>query len=77
MEGMGGPDSVRALFELVSDVPRESVTENLRSGFFRGLETGSGDCAVWGAWAIEGSEGTDGPGSCKTNSRNGLQKYRA
>jgi len=76
--GISGPDSVGGLFELVSEVPRESVTENLRSGFFRGVAgAGEGNCAVWGAWAIEESEGADGSCSCKTSSRNGLQKYSA
>ena len=47
--GIGGPDNVEGLFKLVSGVPRASFTENLRSGFFRTVVTGGGDCAVWGA----------------------------
>ena len=77
VDGIGGPDNVGRFVEPVSEVPRESVTENLRSGFFRGMAVGCGNCAVWGAWAIEDSEGADGSGSCKTSSRNGLQKYSA
>ena len=74
VEGISGPDSVGRLLEPVSEGPRESVAENLRSGFFRGVAVGCGNCAVWGAWAMEDSEGTDGSDSCKTSSRNGLQK---
>jgi len=49
VEGIGGPDNVGVLFEPVSDIPRASFTENLRSGFFRTVGTGGGDCAVWEA----------------------------
>ena len=46
VEGIGGPDNVGVLFEPVSDIPRASFTENLRSGFFRTAVAGGGDCAV-------------------------------
>ena len=74
VEDIGGPDNVGVLFEPVSGIPRGSFTENLRSGFFRTVVTGGGDCVVWGAWAIEGSERADGSGSCKSSSLKGLQK---
>lgn len=77
VEGIGSADGVGALFELVSGVPRESVTENLRSGLLRTAVARGGDCAGWRAWAVEDSGGVNGSGSCKSSSRNGLQKYRA
>ena len=77
VEGICGPGDVGALFEPVSNVPRESVTENLRSDFLRTVVAECVDCTVWGARAIGSSERADGSGSCKSNSRNGLQKYRA
>lgn len=49
VEGISGPDDVGALFEPVSGIPRASFAENLRSGFFRAVVTGGGDCAVWEA----------------------------
>jgi len=49
VEGISGPDNVGALCEPVSEGPRVSVAENLRSGFFRTVVRGGGDCAVLGA----------------------------
>jgi hypothetical protein len=77
VEGIDSPGAVGVLFQPVSDVPRPSVVENLRSGLFRTVVAGAGGCDVCGAWAIGGSVGVDGPGSCRSSSRNGLQKYKA
>ena len=48
MEGISGPGGVGVLFQPVSGIPRASVAGGLRSGLFRTVATGGGDCEICG-----------------------------
>lgn len=74
--GIDGPGNAGVLFRLLSDAPRPSFVEGLRSDLLRAVAAGVDDCDVCGTRVI-GSEEVEGSGSCKSSSRNGLQKYRA
>ena len=48
-KGIDGPDDVWVLAQPESDAPRGSIPGDLRSGLFRTVVTGGGDCEVCGA----------------------------